>query len=72
MAITTTLEISFTRQNKTKCDKKSLNTVLIRKDDVDVLKLKTRCDFSNTKKSTALKFSPQLCGVTLILILIPG
>ena len=48
--------------------KTSLNTAQIQKDDVDVLKFKIRCDYSNTKKLTALKISPQLCVVTLILI----
>ena len=53
---------------KSKYDERSMNAVQIRKDDVDVLKFKTRCDCSDIKKLTTLKFSPELCGVTLILI----
>ena len=45
-----------------------VNTVQILKDDVDVLKLKMRYDFSRTEKLTIPKISPQLRGVTLILI----
>ena len=48
--------------------KTGLKTVQIRRDDVDVLNFKIRCDCSDTKKLTAPKISPQLCGVTIILI----
>ena len=68
MPIMTTLEMSFIRQNKSKHIKITLNVVQIHKHDVDVFKFKTRCGCSNTNKLTALKFSPKLCGMNLVII----